>query len=215
MQTTLFDIAIAESSGTPPEPEQPKSSCPKRSAQPKQLVRVEQTLFGVVENDRAAAQRAKCIVTLVSDIENAPEFIDQRKGLIQSLAYYIRRSKQIRLDPNDRDGLLRLVGDIEEVLTDADRRSMHERKIWRPYPKGWLGVREGSRYAAALHEKEIRYLQELQDDCRQDIKAARAELKQNQTELVKLRAVAPLPPKIAERYGLTPDGFPLKKASGR
>ncbi len=93
------------------------------------------TLFGLVETKAQARRRAKRIVQLLGAIEDAPEAIRSCKNHIDTLRYFIERSLQVKLDPNDRDGLQRLVGDTEEVLTEADCEEMRSNlEIWRAIP---------------------------------------------------------------------------------
>lgn len=166
----------------------------------------ERTLFGLVETKRQARKRAQEIVRLIDAIETAPEAIAYREQHIESLAYFIERSRKVKLDPNDLDGLVRMVGDTQWLLTEGECHAMHRKKIWRLYPLGWLGVRPGQMYPAALHPKEIAFLREMQDELRDEMEAITAGAEVCESELVTLRAVGSLPDDVAERYSLTPDG---------
>ena len=144
---------------------------------------------------------------LLGAVEEAPAAIECRREHIDVLAYFIERSKLVAIDLNDRDGLLRMVGDTEELLTERERLAMrNNEKIWRPYPLGWLGARPGQMYAAAFHHKEIAYLRQLQKELREEMKAIAEGAAQCQTDLELLRAAGPLPDDVAQRYSLTPDG---------
>src|SRR5260370_40570817 len=128
-----------------------------------------QTLFGRVETKAQSRRRAKRIVQLGGAIEDGPEAIRCCESHIDALQYFIQRSLQVELDPNDRDSLQRLVGDTEEVLTESDCEEMRSKPhIWRPYLVGWIGARAGEMYAAALHPKEVVYLRQLQESIRED-----------------------------------------------
>ncbi len=166
-----------------------------------------QTLFGPVETRAQARRRAPRIVRLLGAIEDAPEAIKCCQHHIEKLEYFIQRSLRVQLDPNDRDGLQRLIGDTEEVLTQEDCDQMVSNlEVRRPFPAGWPGARRGDIYAAALHPKEIDYLRGMQDSLREDLIAIAAGAEDCKAELAALRAIGPLQEEIAERYALTPAG---------
>jgi hypothetical protein len=122
----------------------------------------------------------------------------------------VDRSKEIALSLNDLDALGRLIGDIDELLTEGERHAMRRNeKIWRPIPIGWLGARPGQMYPAALHRKEVAYLREVQRELRQEMTEIRDNAEKSKTALDGLRAVGPLPEDIARQYALTPDGYHL------
>jgi hypothetical protein len=165
------------------------------------------TLFGLVETKAQARRRAKRIVQLLGAIEDAPDVMSSCENHIDILRYFIERSLQVELHPDDRDGLQRLLGDTEEVLTEADCEEMRSNpKIWRPYPVGWIGARAGEMYAAALHPKEIAYLREIQQSILDEVASIVAGVEDAQTELAALKAIGPLPEAIAQHYALTPEG---------
>ncbi len=174
------------------------------------------TLFGLVETKAQARRRAKRIVQLLGAIEDAPEAIRSCKNHIDTLQYFIERSVQVKLDPNDRDGLQRLVGDTEEVLTEADCEEMRSNlEIWRPYLVGWIGARAGEMYAAALHPKEIAYLRQMQESIHEEAVAIAEGVEGAQAELAALKAIGQLPEDIAQRYALTPDGSRRESAPNK
>jgi hypothetical protein len=167
----------------------------------------EHTLFGIAETKAQARRRAREIVQLLGAIEDAPQALECRAGQIETLQYFVDRSKEIALSLNDLDSLGRLIGDTEELLTDGERRAMRRNeKIWRPIPIGWIGARPGEMYPAALHRKEIAYLRQVQRELRQEITEIRDGTEECKAALDALRAVGPLPEDIAQRYALTPDG---------
>src|SRR5205807_3685515 len=138
--------------------------------------------------------RAKRIVHLLGAIEEAPRALRCCEHDIALLEYFIERSERTQLGPNDRDGLLRFVGDLQELLTEEECRQMRENKsIWRPYPPGWLGMRPRDLYAAALHAREIAYLRNLQAQRREDREAITDGVKSWESELLRLQKIGPLP----------------------
>ncbi len=207
MQHTLFgtlpDTPLADEQEQVPAG--PKSRTARKD--PSQRSEPKQTLFGIVETKAQARKRAQEIVRLLGAVEDAPEAIACRRAHIETTDYFIDRSNGIALDPNDRDGLLRCVGDLEELLEEEDCQAMRDNgAIWRPYPCCWLGKRPGEVYAAALHPKEIAYLREVQAEMREEIEAITEGAKQCQSELEQLRTLGPLREDIAQRYGLTTSG---------
>jgi hypothetical protein len=199
MQQTLFGSWEGKRTHTKP------CSIAKRRAQTEDEEPT-QTLFGPVETKSQARRRAKRIVQLLGAIEDGPEAIRSCENHIDTLQYFIERSLQVELDPNDRDGLQRLVGDTEEVLTESDCEEMRSNpQIWRPYLVGWLGARIGEMYAAALHPKEVAHLRQMQEGIREEASAIVAAVADAQAELVALKAIGTLPEDIAQRYALTPD----------
>ncbi len=171
-QPELFRLADFPSSVVREQPRKQKKIRRKAAREP----RVDHTLFGIAESDAAATKRARAIAALITNLEEIPELIEIRRHDIRALAYFIRRSSEVKLDPNDLDGLGRLVGPTEDLLTARDWQQLRRRKIWREYPPGYLGMRPGSVYPAALHEKEIAYLREMQELCRNEIFCARRDL---------------------------------------
>lgn len=166
-----------------------------------------QTLFGPIETKAQARKRAQRIVHLLGAIEEAPQAIRCCESHTEALEYFIERSLQVQLDPNDRDGLQRLIGDTEEVLTEEDCNEMRSnQEIWRPYLVGWIGARPGDMYAAALHPKEVDYLHNVQESVREDMEVVASGVQECQAELAALKALGPLPEDIAQRYALTPEG---------
>jgi hypothetical protein len=204
MQESLF----AEHLFTPIDREFPTNPA-KRTRAP-QPTEPERTLFGIVETKAQARKRAQEIVRLIEAVEDAPEATRCRSEHIDALAYFIERSKKVALDPNDLDGLLRMVGDMQELLTEAECRAMRNKNIWREYTPGWIGTRPGQMYPAALHPKELRYLRGMQDELRDEMEAIRKGAEGCKSELELLRAVGPLPDNVAQRYSLTPDGHSAK-----
>jgi len=167
----------------------------------------EQTLFGPVEAQPQARRRALRMKELLGAIEEGPEEVKSCNCHVEMLGYFIARSETLRLDPNDHDGLLRLIGATEDLLTEEDCQQMRSnRQIWTPYPTGWIGTVEGDMYPVALHPKEVEYLLLLQAEIREHISAVRAGLLACQAELGALQAIGPLPDDIAQRYGLTREG---------
>lgn len=147
MQERLF----AEHLSTPHHRELPSNAI-KRTRAPRPT-EPERTLFGIVETKAQARKRAQEMVRLIGAVEDAPEAMQCRAEHIDALAYFIERSKNVALDPNDLDGLIRMVGDTQELLTEAECRAMRNKNIWRVYPLGWIGTRPGQMYPAGLHPK--------------------------------------------------------------
>jgi hypothetical protein len=146
-------------------------------------------------------------VRLIGAIEEAPEILACYENDIGTLEYFVERGTTGTLTPNDRDGLLRFVGDIEEILTEDDCREMRDHPdIWKSFPAGWPGTLLGELYAAALHPKEIAYLRQRQEERRQEIAAVLAGAEEARTELAQLKSICPLPDDVARRYSLTPLG---------
>lgn len=208
MQASLFDDAISqidEKHGS-----QPEKQIKRRRESAEEPVR---TLFGVVETKAQARRRAREMARLLSAIEDAPEALECRASQIEALQYFMDRSKKVALDLNDLDALQRLIGDTEELLTEGERRAMRRNdKIWRPFPLGWLGVRPGQMYPAALHRKEIAYLRDIQHQLHEEITAIRESLPECEIALEALRALGPLPDDIARQHRLTPEGHRLPRA---
>jgi len=176
----------------------------------------ETTLFGLVETKAQARRRAQRIVRLIGTIEEAPEILACYENDIRTLEYFIERGTTGTLTPNDRDGLLRFVGDIEEILTEDDCREMRDHPdIWKSFPAGWPGTLLGELYAAALHPKEIAYLRERQEERRQEMTDVLAGAEEARTELDKLKSICPLPDDVATRHGLTPTGDRLQTAASK
>ncbi len=210
MQQTLFGPRDATHAG-----EKQKISIPRRCSNPDDDEPI-QTLFGLLETKAQARRRARRIVRLLGAIEDAPEAIQCCQYHVDMLEYFIQRSLSMQLDANDRDGLQRLIGDTEEVLTREDCDEMASNpKIWRPVPAGWPGRRTGDMYAAALHPKEIDYLREMQNHLREEWTAIAASVEDCQAELVTLQAMGPLPAEIAQRYALTSEGNRLAVAASK
>jgi hypothetical protein len=207
MQARLFDFAASQ-------PEIKPGCAPRKQIQRRREAEEPvQTLFGVVETKAQARRRAREIVRLLGAVEDAPETIDTRAGQIETLQYFVDRSKRIALDLNDLDSLQRLIGDTEELLTEGEYRAMRRNeKIWRPIPIGWLGTRPGQMYPAALHRKEIAYLRQMQRELQEEIANIREGAKECSAALDVLRAVGPLPEDIARHCALTPDGRRPPKA---
>ncbi len=204
MQETLF-----ECTESPREERKGRTSQDKRHESTKCTEPV-QGLFGPVENKAQARKRAQRIVVLLGAIAEAPQAIHCCNSHIEALEYFIDKSLRVQLDPNDRDGLLRLIGDTEEVLTEEDCEEMRSNpQIWRPYIHGWIGARPGDMYAAALHPKEVAYLRDTQENLRAEPAAILEGEKNCQAELAALRAIGPLPQDVAHRYALTPEGSRL------
>jgi hypothetical protein len=174
------------------------------------------TLFGVVETKLQASKRAKRIVQLHGIIEGAPETLACYENDIRLLGYFIERATAVALTPNDRDGLLRFVGDIEGLLSEDECREMQEnRTIWRPNPRGWIGTLHGELYPAALHPKEVAYLLQLQDERREEIVALRMDVEEAEAELATLKRICPLRDDVAARHSLTPAGDRLKPTNSK
>lgn len=210
MQPTLF---------APLEPSSPefRSGRPKPNRVPRhdnEPDEPETTLFGLVETKAQARRRAQRIVRLIGTIEEAPEILACYENDIRTLEYFIERGATDTLTPNDRDGLLRFVGDLEELLTEDECDEMRDyAEIWKPYPSGWFGTLPGELYASALHPKEIAYLRERQEERRNEMTAVLAGAEEARTELAKLKSICPLPDDVATRHGLTPTGDRLQTAA--
>lgn len=208
MQPTLFGAFAVE----PSAPRRESGPTERRRARETTETELEQTLFEPVESRAQARQRAQRMVQLHAAINDAPEAIASCRYHGEILDYFIARSANAELDPNDRDGLLRLVGAIQFLLSEDDCQQMREKQeIWRPYPRGWIGARDGDMYAAALHPKEIAYLRQLQEQAREEERAISESMEQWKDELLRLKGIGPLPEKIAERYALTIEGDPIKR----
>lgn len=201
-QGALFDLP-------PCEITKPRKLAPQRGRAQPEPEELKLTLFGLEETKLAANKRAKRISNLITEIQDAPQLIAWREADIQTLGYFIEKSRKVQLSPNDLDGLHRFV-DMSDLLTDADRKQMKRRKVWRRLPKGWPGAKPRDTYPAALHNKEVRHLRDLQKFCKEEIELATEELKQNQSELERLRKVCPLPKDIAEQHQLTSAGYRLE-----
>jgi hypothetical protein len=210
MQHTLFG-PLATSSPVHTEARPTSVPVSRRRGEPDEP---ELTLFGIVETKKQARIRAQRIVRLIGAIEDVPETLACYENDIRTLEYFIERSARGTLDPNDRDGLLRFVGDLQELLTEDDCREMNDKpEIWKPHPARWLGNPPGELYAAALHPKEIAYLRHLQEERRHEMTDLSAGAAASRSELDKLKAIGPLPDDVAGRYSLTPMGDRLKTAA--
>jgi hypothetical protein len=173
----------------------------------------EATLFGPVETKAQARRRAQRMVRLIGAIEDTPETLACYENDIRTLEYFIERGSAGTLSPNDRDGLLRFVGDLEELLSGDDCLEMQDNpEIWKPLPLGWLGTRPGDLYASGLHPKEIAYLLHLQEERREEKTTVLTGAEEAKGELSKLKSVCLLPADIATRYSLTPMGDRLQTA---
>jgi hypothetical protein len=172
------------------------------------------TLFGLVETKAQARRRAQRIVRLIGTIEEGPEILACYENDIWMLEYFIERGTTGTLTPNDRDGLLRFVRDLEEVLTEDDCRDMRDNPaIWKSFPVGWPGAAPRDLYAAALHPKEIAYLRQRQEERRDEITDVLAGAEEASAELAQLKSICPLPDDVASRYSLTPMGNRLQTAA--
>lgn len=164
-------------------------------------------LFGAVESKSESRERAKKLVFLYSTLREAPGALEVRRGQVADLQYFIDRSAKSKMDPNDWDGLHRLIGDPEELLTEADCRAMRRKKhIWKPYPYEWLGSGPGQTFPSEMHPKEIAYLKSQQDFIKDEIESIELRVPEIKQEIVELRLIGPLPEDTAERYKLTVDG---------
>lgn len=204
MQASLFPEEIS------PRCSEVRSVPAKRAYRP-EPTEPEHTLFGIVETKTQARKRAQEMVRLIGAIDDAPVAIECRAEHIAALAYFIERSNKVALDPNDLDGLMRMVGDTQELLSEGECRAMRNKNIWRMYPLGWIGTRPGDMYPAALHPKEIHYLRQVQDELREEMEAIREGAELCKADLGRLRAVGPLPEDVAKRYSLTPNGYSLNE----
>lgn len=129
------------------------------------------------------------MVQLLGAIEDGPEAIRCCENHIDALEYFVQRSLRVELDSNDRDGLQRLVGDTEEVLTESDCEEMRSNpQIWRPYLVGWLGARADEMYAATLHPKEVAYLHQMQESIREEALAIASGVEEAHSEQAALNA---------------------------
>lgn len=168
---------------------------------------MERTLFGSVEGKRESIARAKKLAEIYAAIREAPDALDCRRGQIMDLDYFIERSREKKIDPNDRDGLLRSIGDPEDLLTERDCAAMRRnKKLWKPYPTGWLGATRGQLYCCQLHPKEIKYLEGLKAEIAAEVTAIETNLPLLQEEATQLRLIGRLPADVAERHRLTEDG---------
>ena len=167
-----------------------------------------QTLFGIVESKSEARARAKELVKIHGAIREAPEAMEVREGQAAQLAYFIKRSDACQLDLNDKDGMMRTIGLLDDMLDEADCAFMRRhKKWWRKVPKGWLGCKGGDHYyCTKLHPKEISYLREQIADLQAEIEAIQEAVPALKIQLAELAAVAPLPEDIAKHYALTVDG---------
>jgi hypothetical protein len=169
-----------------------------------------QTLFGTIENKAEARERAQKMAELYDALREAPEALDCRRVQIGDLTYFIERSNACKLDLNDHDGLHRLIGDPEELITARDCAFMRRHKRWwRKTPKGYLGY-SAAIYCATLHPKEIKYLEDQRIWIQDEIDSIETNVPIIREQVKALKAVAPLPEDIAKRHGLTVDGDPLK-----
>lgn len=175
---------------------------------------MELTLFGFIESKTETKQRAERISLLISRIEDAP---DERKCIRSHYVtskYFIDKAKAKKLDPNDYDGLQRTVGDLSDMLTEADRKAMLANpKIWKHYTgkwTGWAGALPRHSFCTTLHPKEIAYLEDIRKDQISLMVELRHALNHYRRELAELRALGDIPADIAKRYQLTPKGERLR-----
>ena len=166
----------------------------------------------LTEGKRESAERARNLVSLYQALREAPGVIESCQGHVGVLQYFIDRSNAKKLDPNDRDGLGRTVGDLEELLTERDCAAMRRnKKLWKKYPYGWLGSPPGSEYCCQLHPKEVAYLEEQKEEQLTMAEAVQMNIPFIKEEIAALRLIGPLPEKVAERYKLTVDGREKRK----
>jgi hypothetical protein len=138
MQQALFEDVKLLDREPQPRREPAKRSRPAETAEPKR------TLFGVIETKTQARKRAQEIVRLIGAVEDAPAAIECNHSHIHVLAYFIERSERAALDLNDLDGLTRMVGDTQHLLTERECLAMRKNeKIWRPsHLDGWAPGRD-------------------------------------------------------------------------
>ena len=173
---------------------------------------MEVTLFGVIETKTETRDRAKRLAELYASLRDAPGAIGCRKGHTMDLQYFIDRSRKRRMGPNDWDGLHRLIGDPEYLLTDRERAA-HRRnpKNWRRYKYGWLNQPPGQKWPCCMHPKEVAYLVGQLDELQDEIVAIELSIPEIQAEAKALRDIGPIPKDVADRYGLTEAGEPKPK----
>ena len=164
-------------------------------------------LFGVIETRAEIRARAKQIHELLSALEDAPLAIEQRQGNIDTLRYFIQRSNAGKLDPNDRDAMVRFGIETGDILTARDCAQMRRnKKIWKKGTPGYLGQPKGWTYCTKLHPKEIAYMEAAASEEQADIDAIQVNVPIIREQLDALCAIGALHPKDAERLNLTRDG---------
>lgn len=170
---------------------------------------MELTAFGWVsfrrESRTELKERARELSYLHSQLTDAPYAIEVRRGQIGDVRYFIDRARAKKMDVNDHDGLQRLIGQPEDLLTQRDCREMMDPKLWRWSPPGteWWA---GSSYCITLHRKQTAYLQRQVDWIQEEIDCIEADLPEIKARIEKLRGVGPLPEDIATRHQLNVDG---------
>jgi hypothetical protein len=168
---------------------------------------MEMTLFGVIETKTEMRNRAKQIFALLASLRDAPGAVEARTGQIMDLRYFIDRSQKRKMGPNDWDGLHRLIGDPEELLTDAEKRAhVKNPKNLKPYKYGWMNRPPGELWVCCLHRKEIAYLVSQIDFLKGEIETIKGNVVTIREELKHLREIGPLAKDVADRYGLTEAG---------
>lgn len=164
-----------------------------------------------METKTEARQRAKKIFELLASLRDAPVAIECREGQIGALMYFVTRAAHRKLDANDNDGLQRLIGNLEELISSRDAAFMRRhRRWWKPLPDGWPG---SGHYCTTLHPKEMRYLNGQVHELQSEIEKIKANVPDIEAELESLRQHGPLPAEIAEKSRLTMDGRAAKQES--
>lgn len=168
---------------------------------------MEMTPFGLVatrsESRTQVKARAKEMSGLQSALRDAPEEIEARRGQVLDLQYFIDRSNAKKMDPNDHEGLLRLIGQPEDLITMREANTWARKQgIWRKTPNGmtWWA---GKMYCTMLHPKEIAYLKWQIAQVQEIIDAVEAGIPEIEERIAELWDAGSLPDDIAKQYHVT------------
>lgn len=168
---------------------------------------MEMTPFGLVatrsESRTQLKARAKEMSGLQSALRDAPEEIEARRGQVLDLQYFVDRSNAKKMDPNDHEGLQRLIGQPEDLLTLREANAWARKQgVWRNTPDGmtWWA---GKMYCTMLHPKEIAYLKQQIAWLQEIIDSVAAGAIEIEKRIAELWAEGSLPDDIAKQYHVT------------
>lgn len=160
------------------------------------------------ETKLESRDRARKIVRLICAIEDAPTQAEQINWQMDLCLYFVEKANAGELTLNDRDGLQRNIGVIDEEMTAKDNAEMRQdESAWKPLEHGWIGRKVGELYCTKLHPKEIRVLEDVRAELAGDLVALTEAVPTWEQELATLRAVGPLREDIATKHNLTPEGY--------